>query len=112
MRAWVGACARCPPPPTPAPPHPTPPPTHTHTHPDKRYQRHDKRDKLPAWISSHLRDAHLNLSTDMLLVIAREFMRDMAQPYDRGAVGKSLLSEAAVNALDTAAAPPAAMDVG
>lgn len=66
---------------------------------DKRYQRHDKRDKLPHWITAHLKDSHLNLSTDMLLCIAREFMRSMAQPYDRGAVGKSLLSEEAVNAL-------------
>lgn len=30
---------------------------------DKRYQRSDKRDKLPNWITRHLRDAHLNLST-------------------------------------------------
>ncbi|KAL4423122.1 hypothetical protein ABPG77_004805 [Micractinium sp. CCAP 211/92] len=75
---------------------------------DKRYQRHDKRDKLPAWITQHLKDSHLNLSTDMLLCIAREFMRSMAQPYDRSAVGRTLLSEAAVNALDTAAPPPAA----
>jgi hypothetical protein len=37
-----------------------------------RYNRHDKRSKLPAWILSHLRDAHLNLSTDMSLYIARE----------------------------------------
>lgn len=74
---------------------------------DKRYQRHDKRDKLPGWISSQLRDAHLNLSTDMLLCIAREFMRAMAQPFDGGsAEGASLLSEAAVNALDTAGAGP------
>jgi len=43
----------------------------------------------------------------MLLCIAREFMRSMAQPYDRSAVGRSLLSEAAVNALDTARAPVA-----
>lgn len=69
---------------------------------DKRYQRHDKRDKLPAWITTHFKDSHLNLSTDMLLCIAREFMRGMAQPYDRNAVGKSLLSEPQVNALDTA----------
>ncbi|KAI3435700.1 hypothetical protein D9Q98_001758 [Chlorella vulgaris] len=77
---------------------------------DKRYQRHDKRDKLPAWITQHLKDSHLNLSTDMLLCIARDFMRSMAQPYDRAAVGRSLLSEAAVNALDTAA--PSAEAVG
>jgi hypothetical protein len=37
-----------------------------------RYSRHDKRSKLPGWILSHLRDAHLNLSTDMALHIARE----------------------------------------
>ncbi|KAK9823916.1 hypothetical protein WJX72_006337 [[Myrmecia] bisecta] len=69
---------------------------------DQRYQRHDKRDKLPAWITSHLKDSHLNLSTDMLLHVAREFMRSMAQPYDRMAVGKSLLTEEQANAMDTA----------
>lgn len=37
-----------------------------------RYSRHDKRSKLPGWILSHLRDAHLNLSTDMAVHIARE----------------------------------------
>jgi hypothetical protein len=37
-----------------------------------RYSRHDKRSKLPGWILSHLRDANLNLSTDMALHIARE----------------------------------------
>lgn len=37
-----------------------------------RYNRHDKRSKLPGWILSHLRDAHLNLSTDMSVHIARE----------------------------------------
>ncbi|PWA49229.1 RAD3-like DNA-binding helicase protein [Artemisia annua] len=39
---------------------------------DKRYTRHDKRSKLPGWILSHLREAHLNLSTDMAVHIARE----------------------------------------
>lgn len=67
---------------------------------DKRYQRGDKRDKLPRWITSHLPDSHLNLSTDMLISIAREFMREMAQPFDRGSVGESLLSKAAVDALE------------
>ena len=72
---------------------------------DQRYQRHDKRDKLPGWITSHLRDAHLNLSTDMLMHVAREFMRSMAQPYDRLAIGKSLLTEEQANALGAPAAP-------
>ncbi|XP_031263803.1 general transcription and DNA repair factor IIH helicase subunit XPD isoform X1 [Pistacia vera] len=62
---------------------------------DKRYSRHDKRSKLPGWILSHLRDAHLNLSTDMALHIAREFLRKMAQPYDKtgGGTRKTLLSQ-------------------
>ncbi|KAI3899905.1 hypothetical protein MKW92_041610 [Papaver armeniacum] len=62
---------------------------------DKRYSRHDKRSKLPGWILSHLREAHLNLSTDMALHIAREFLRKMAQPYDKTGVEgkKTLLSE-------------------
>ncbi|CAN1232106.1 hypothetical protein LINGRAPRIM_LOCUS1610 [Linum grandiflorum] len=62
---------------------------------DKRYSRHDKRSKLPGWILSHLCDANLNLSTDMALHIAREFLRKMAQPYDKtGASGrKTLLSQ-------------------
>ena len=67
---------------------------------DSRYQRADKRDKLPCWISSRLRDAHLNLSTDMLLHVTRGFMRAMAQPFDAGTVGAALLSEAQANALD------------
>lgn len=66
---------------------------------DKRYQRHDKRDKLPRWITSQLKEAHMNLSTDMLLVVAREFMRSMAQPVDPAATRKGLLSQEAVNAI-------------
>ena len=69
---------------------------------DKRYQRHDKRDKLPGWITAQLRDAHLNLSTDMLVHVARDFMRAMAQP--QAAVGKSLLSAEALDALAAASA--------
>ena len=67
---------------------------------DKRYQRHDKRDKLPGWITTHLKDSHLNLSTDMLMHVAREFMRGMAQPYDRGEVGRSLLTEEQANSMN------------
>ncbi|KAF6250426.1 DNA repair helicase [Scenedesmus sp. NREL 46B-D3] len=66
---------------------------------DRRYQRHDKRDKLPKWITSQLKEAHMNLSTDMLMVVAREFMRSMAQPVDRAVAGKGLLSQEAVNAI-------------
>ncbi|GFY98784.1 RAD3-like DNA-binding helicase protein [Actinidia rufa] len=62
---------------------------------DKRYSRHAKRSKLPQWILSHLRDSHLNLNTDMAVHVAREFLRKMAQPYDRSGGGdrKALLSQ-------------------
>ncbi|KAK8565403.1 hypothetical protein V6N13_020515 [Hibiscus sabdariffa] len=62
---------------------------------DKRYSRHDKRSKLPSWILSHLREVNLNLSTDMALHIAKEFLRKMAQPHDKisGSGRKTLLLE-------------------
>ncbi|KAL9268477.1 General transcription and DNA repair factor IIH helicase subunit XPD-like protein [Drosera capensis] len=62
---------------------------------NKRYSRHDMSSKLPGWILSHRRDAHLSLSTDMAVHIAREFLRKMAQPYDKtGNSGrKTLLSQ-------------------
>uniref|UniRef100_A0ACD6ANU4 Uncharacterized protein n=1 Tax=Avena sativa TaxID=4498 RepID=A0ACD6ANU4_AVESA len=62
---------------------------------DKRYSRHDKRSKLPGWMLSHLHEAHLNLSTDMAQHTAREFLRRMAQPYDKAGSGvqKTLLTE-------------------
>ena len=49
---------------------------------DKRYARQDKRSKLPLWIQSHLTEANVNLSTDMALVSASRFFREMAQPFD------------------------------
>ncbi len=42
---------------------------------DKRYQRHDKRDKLPQWITRHLKEAHMNLSTDMMVRHVRHLVR-------------------------------------
>lgn len=46
----------------------------------------------------------------MLLTVARDFMRSMAQPFDALAIGRSLLSEEQLNALaaSAAAAPTAA----
>ena len=35
---------------------------------------------LPGWITTHLKEQQLNLSTDMAVQIARTFMRRMAQP--------------------------------
>lgn len=76
---------------------------------DMRYQRHDKRDKLPTWITSHLKDAHLNLSTDMLLHVAREFMRSMGQPFEKMDVGRSLLTEEQVHSMEAARGKPGSL---
>ncbi|KAG1453914.1 hypothetical protein G6F55_007887 [Rhizopus delemar] len=57
---------------------------------DKRFARADKRAKLPKWINQYVTDASTNLSTDMSLVIAKKFLRTMAQPYEASQTGVSL----------------------
>jgi len=64
---------------------------------DKRYNSQDKRGKLPGWITTHLREEVLNLSTDMALQVSRTFMRAMSQPFSHEDNGKSLLSQEDVN---------------
>ncbi len=57
----------------------------------KRYNRMDKRGKLPKWISDFLSPAHLNLSTDIAMDMARKFLKEMAQPYTKEEqLGRSL----------------------
>jgi len=48
---------------------------------DKRFSRADKRSKLPKWIQQHITDSSLNLSTDMAIQVAKNFFREMAQPF-------------------------------
>ena len=48
---------------------------------DKRYNQPDKRNKLPKWIAKQIKDTYLNLSTDMIIGIARKYLKEMAQPY-------------------------------
>lgn len=45
---------------------------------DKRFSR--KKGQLPKWISQALNDADTNLSTDMALASAKDFLRSLAQP--------------------------------
>jgi len=60
---------------------------------DKRYNRSDKRTKLPKWIQDFLVPSNINLSTDMAVNIAKKFLKEMAQPYTREEqLGKSLWS--------------------
>ena len=64
---------------------------------DKRYNSHDKRSKLPKWISNNMTDELLNLSTDMALTVSRAFMRQMSQPYSAGEAGKTLFNQQIVD---------------
>lgn len=47
---------------------------------DKRFARNDKRSKLPRWIQQYISDSSVNVSTDMAVVMAKKFLRAMAQP--------------------------------
>ena len=59
---------------------------------DSRYNRHDKRSKLPKWILQFLTEAYLNLSTDTALQHVKQFLRLMGQPIDQEALKSVLLS--------------------
>lgn len=47
---------------------------------DRRFAR--KKNQLPRWIAQGLADADTNLSTDMAIANAKQFLRTMAQPED------------------------------
>ncbi|KNC48555.1 TFIIH basal transcription factor complex helicase subunit [Thecamonas trahens ATCC 50062] len=81
---------------------------------DKRYNRADKRDKLPAWIAQYLTGANLNLSSDMAIQVAKDFLLNMAQPVakDPQAEAATLWDEAYVNSLPSATPPPGAEPIG
>lgn len=66
---------------------------------DSRYNRYDKRSKLPKWIQQFLSDGSLSLSTDMALDIIRGFLRDMAQPIDSISLKQMLLGSEQVRRL-------------
>lgn len=60
---------------------------------DRRYSRADKRSKLPRWISTEIKESCANLSSEMAVEIAREYFRQMAEPFElKAQLGHSLLS--------------------
>ncbi|CAI5713365.1 unnamed protein product [Peronospora destructor] len=61
---------------------------------DSRYNRADKRTKLPPWITQFLVDSHLNLSVDMAVFMAKKYLSLMAQPVDESANVNSILLDA------------------
>lgn len=58
---------------------------------DSRYNRVDKRTKLPPWITQFLVDSHLNLSVDMAIFLAKKYLTLMAQPVDESTNVNSIL---------------------
>ncbi|KAI0876334.1 putative excision repair protein rhp3 [Hypoxylon argillaceum] len=46
---------------------------------DRRFQK--KRPQLPKWINQAMLDVDSNLSTDMAIITAQRFLRDMARPF-------------------------------
>ncbi|KAF1318753.1 Tfiih basal transcription factor complex helicase subunit, partial [Globisporangium splendens] len=58
---------------------------------DSRYNRLDKRTKLPPWITQFLVDSHLNLSVDMAIFMAKKYLSLMAQPVDDATNVNSIL---------------------
>lgn len=67
---------------------------------DSRYNRHDKRSKLPKWILQFMEDQYLNLSTDMAIAHVKQFLRLMGQPVDQGALQSVLLTLDEVNRMN------------
>lgn len=46
---------------------------------DRRFQK--KRAQLPLWINGAMQEVDGNLSTDMAVIAAKRFLREMAQPF-------------------------------
>mmetsp|Transcript_8985 Transcript_8985/g.22241 ORF Transcript_8985/g.22241 Transcript_8985/m.22241 type:complete len:815 (-) Transcript_8985:62-2506(-) len=59
---------------------------------DSRYNRHEKRSKLPKWILQFLGEHCLNLSTDQGVQQVQQFLRLMGQPIDQKALQSVLLT--------------------
>ena len=66
---------------------------------DSRFNRLDKRSKLPKWILQSLHDSDLNLSTDTAVSHVKSFLRLMGQPIDQNALQNVLLTLNEVNQL-------------
>ena len=73
---------------------------------DSRYNRYDKRSKLPKWILQFMNDSLLNLSTDMAISHVKQFLRLMGQPIDQEALQSVLLTLEDVDRLNPAPARP------
>jgi len=74
---------------------------------DNRYNRIDKRSKLPQWIGQFLSAGHLNLSTDVAVSMSSDFLREMGQPIEKkDQIGISLWTLKDVEQQPTSKPPP------
>ncbi len=48
---------------------------------DARYERADKRLKMPQWVLQQLHPSRHSMTTDMCVGVARDFLKQMAQPF-------------------------------
>jgi DNA excision repair protein ERCC-2 len=65
---------------------------------DARYNRPQQRNKLPGWILQYLDKAHMNLSTERSLAVAKDFLKRMAQPRShKEELGITMLDQHMVN---------------
>eukprot|EP00904_Undaria_pinnatifida_P005279 jgi/Undpi1/1881/HiC_scaffold_12.g05268.m1 len=65
---------------------------------DSRYNRHDKRSKLPGWVLQFLEESHLNMSADNAVAMSKMFLKEMAQPLDVLRLKGTMLDSAKVAA--------------
>mmetsp|Transcript_3447 Transcript_3447/g.4931 ORF Transcript_3447/g.4931 Transcript_3447/m.4931 type:complete len:296 (+) Transcript_3447:160-1047(+) len=66
---------------------------------DSRYNRQDKRSKLPPWIVQFIRESSLNLSTDVAVDQIRAFLKVAGQPIDQQALQAILFDQQQVGEL-------------
>ncbi len=60
---------------------------------DYRYNKQDKRTKLPQWVQQFMRDSSLNVSTDQAIDQIKTFLKAMGQPVDRKALQDIVLTQ-------------------
>jgi DNA excision repair protein ERCC-2 len=63
---------------------------------DFRYNKQDKRSKMPQWIQQFLRESSLNVSTDVAIDNIKAYLKVVGQPIDRYALERIVLNEAQV----------------
>jgi len=64
---------------------------------DFRYNKQDKRSKLPQWIQQFMREGSLNTSTDVAIEQIKAFLKVTGQPVDRRALDSIVLTQEQVD---------------